>query len=473
MKIYDISEYGAVGDGKTDNHVVIQKAIDLCSEQGGGIVRIPGGSVFMTGPFDLKSYVNLHVESGARLLANPDEKVYTKSAFRENFGEGSIWIGGEDAVNVSITGKGTIDGNGVSFMGKEEKSAFQLKPFTDVDPRPHLFTPIHFTNLSIKDVTFADAAYWCLHLVGCDDVSIEGVRILNNLKVRNSDGIDPDHSRNVRITNCYIESADDCICFKTRREYAEYGPTENITVTNCILKSTSCSIKLGSENMDAIRNIAVSNCIIAGSNRGIGIQNRDEGIIENVMFSNIVIEGRLFDDVWWGKAEPIYITSYKRENTASKDAGWRFAEGQEEGETGKVRNIFFSNIICNSENGVFVGGDAEKVENIRFHDVQLKISRKTQYPCGLYDLRPSKKGIIAAPTSGFHILRSRDVWINNCSLSWGSKRDELFGSAVSAENVDGLTISGFSGKAAFPDRDEEVVIVNCDKLKGDHPSISK
>ena len=105
MKIYDITEYGALGDGKTDNHVAIQNAIDLCSEQGGGIVRIPGGSIFMTGPFELKSYVNFHVESGARLLANPDEKVYTKSAFRENLGEGSIWIGGEDAVNVSISGK--------------------------------------------------------------------------------------------------------------------------------------------------------------------------------------------------------------------------------------------------------------------------------------------------------------------------------------------------------------------------------
>ena len=313
MKIYDITDFGAVGDGRTDNSAAIQESIDQCSANGGGIVRIPGGSVFMTGPFDLKSYVNLHVESGARLLANPDESVYTKSAFRENFKEGSIWIGGEYADKVSISGKGTIDGNGVAFMGEERKSAYDLKPFTEKDPRPHVFTPIGFTNLTIKEVTFSNAAYWCLHLVGCDDVSIEGIRILNDLKIRNSDGIDPDHTRNVRITNCYIESADDCICLKTRREYAEFGPTENITVSNCILKSTSCSIKLGSENMDAIRNIVVSNCIIEGSNRGIGIQNRDEGIIENVMFSNIVIECRLFDDVWWGKAEPFYITSYERE----------------------------------------------------------------------------------------------------------------------------------------------------------------
>lgn len=470
MKIYDITDFGAIGDGVTDNRVAIQKAIDQCSEHGGGIVRIPGGSVFMAGPISLRSYVNFHVESGARLLANPDERVYSKSAFRENFKEGSIWIGGEDAEKVSITGKGTIDGNGVAFMGKEQKAAYELKPFTEVDPRPHVFTPIRFTNLTIKDVTFSNAAYWCLHLVGCEDVSIEGIRILNDLKIRNSDGIDPDHSRNVRINNCYIESADDCICLKTRREYADLGPTENITISNCILKSTSCSIKLGSENVDAIRNIVVNNCIIEGSNRGIGIQNRDEGIIENVMFSNIVIEGRLFDDVWWGKAEPIYITSFKRENADNKDAKWRFAEGQQEGETGNVRNILFSNIVCNSENGVFVGGDPGKVKNIRFHDVQLKIERKTGYPCGLYDLRPSKRGIISAETAGFYILESSEVWIHNCSLKWGGSRDRRFGQAIYAEHVTGLKISGFSGSAAYPEAGNGVTILNCRNVVTDLPA---
>jgi polygalacturonase len=473
MKVYDITNFGAIGDGVTDNSAAIQEAIDTCSKKGGGIVRIPGGSVFMSGPFDLKSFVNLHVESGARLLANPDESVYTRSAFRENFKEGSIWIGGENAEKVSISGKGTIDGNGIAFMGKEQKAVYELKPCTDIDPRPHVFTPVNFTNLTIKEVTFSNAAYWCLHLVGCKDVSIEGIRILNNLKIRNSDGIDPDHCRNVRINNCYIESADDCICLKTRREYAEFGPTENIAISNCILKSTSCSIKLGSENVDSIRNIVVSNCIIEGSNRGIGIQNRDEGIIENVMFSNIVIEGRLFDDVWWGKAEPIYITSYKRENLDNKDARWRFAEGQQEGETGKVRNIVFSNIICKSENGVFVGGDEGKVKNIRFHDIQLEIAKTTSYPGGKYDLRPSKKGIISTKTAGFCILRSSEVRIHNSNVKWDRNKKPYFGNGIYAEDVSGLVITGFSGDAAFPDQEEAIRISNCENVISDHHSLSK
>jgi len=328
MALYDITDFGAIGDGLTDNAPAIQKTINSCSENGGGTVLVPSGKVFMAGPFDLKSNINLYLEGNAKILANPDEMVYTKSAFKANYGEGSIWIGGENATNVTISGTGTLDGNGVAFMGPEEKAAYALKTFDTFDRRPHLFTPVNFKNLVIRDVTFKDSAYWCIHLVGCNDVTIDGIKIYNNLKIRNSDGIDPDHSKNVRISNCYIESGDDCICPKTRREYEEFGPTENITVTNCIMKSTSCSIKLGSENMDAIRNVLFSNCIIRSSNRAIGIQNRDEGIVENVMFENIIIEGRLFDDVWWGKAEPIYVTAYKRQPGNARDANWRFAKGQ-------------------------------------------------------------------------------------------------------------------------------------------------
>ena len=163
--------------------------------------------------------------AGSVLLANPDVSVYQKSAFRENLGEGTIWIGGEQAENVTISGKGTIDGNGRAFMGPEEKAAFVLKPFSVIDPRPHVLTLVKIRNLLIRDVTFKNSAYWCVHIVGCDDVRIEGVTILNHLKIRNGDGIDIDHSRNVRITNCTIESGDDCICLKTRREYEDCGPT--------------------------------------------------------------------------------------------------------------------------------------------------------------------------------------------------------------------------------------------------------
>jgi polygalacturonase len=466
MATYNIVDFGATGDGTADNAPAIQKAIDTCFENGGGTVLIPSGKIFMAGPFDLKSNVNLFLEGNAKILANPDEMVYTQSAFKDNYGEGSIWIGGADATNVTISGTGTLDGNGEAFMGPEEKAAYVLKDFDTFDRRPHLFTPVNFRNLVIRDVTFKNSAYWCIHLVGCNDIAIDGIKIYNNLKIRNSDGIDPDHSKNVRISNCYIESGDDCICPKTRREYEEYGPTENITVTNCIMKSTSCSVKLGSENMDAIRNVVFSNCIIQSSNRAIGIQNRDEGVVENVLFENIIIESRLFDDVWWGKAEPIYITAYKRQPGNARDANWRFAEGQTIGKVGEIRNILFTNITAKSENGVFVGGEKGKIKDIRFRGINLEIEKTTRYKGGQYDLRPSDtEGIKITDTSGFYFENAEDIHLGTCKIKWGKQKADYFGHALYASEVDKLQIEGFEGESAFPGKKVDKVIKNCSQVE--------
>lgn len=465
LSIYNIASFGAVADAKTDNAKSIQAAIDRCTTNGGGIVLVPEGT-FVSGPFQLKSNVNLHVTPKGCILANPDESVYTESAFRENQGEGSIWIGGKDAENVTLSGSGVIDGNGVAFMGPEEPAAYVLKPFVGFDRRPHLFTPIHFTKLKIRDLTFRNSAYWCLHLVGCDQVDIEHVTILNNRKIRNSDGIDPDHSKNVRIRNCYIESGDDCVCPKTRREYEEYGPSENITVSNCIFKSSSCSVKLGSENMDAIRNARFSDCQILDSNRGIGIQHRDEGIVENIVFENITVRGSLFDDVWWGKAEPIYVTAYKRQPGNSKDANWRFAKGQTVGKVGYVRNIVFRNIVAESENGIFVGGEPGKISDLRFENVQLTINRTSDKKGGFYDLRPSDTvGMLEAGVSCFYLDGATNVNLKNCSVKWGTSKASWFGPVLTSKNVRGLNVTQLSGEAAFPSTGKRLILENCPDAK--------
>src|SRR5690606_15418476 len=131
----------------------------------------------------------MHLQGGAKILANPYEAVYTKSAFRENPCEGTIWIGGAHIENFSITGTGEIDGNGISFMGEEEEDAYILKPFQVLDPRPHVLTIIDGKNIRIRDLRIGNSAYWTIHLVGCNDVVISGITLLNSLKVRNSDGI--------------------------------------------------------------------------------------------------------------------------------------------------------------------------------------------------------------------------------------------------------------------------------------------
>ena len=191
----------------------------------------------------------------------------------------------------------------------------------------------------------------------------------------NCDGIDPDHCQNVRIANCHIECADDCIVFKNTAAAMQYGPCENIVVSNCTMISTSAAIKFGSESEALFRNILIENCIISRSNRGISLQLRDPGSIENVVFQNISISTRLFKNMFWGQAEPIAITVLAR---------------KPETQVGHIRNIRFSNIFCEAENGILIYGEQPGlIENIRFDGVNLHLRPATDYAMGIHDLRPT------------------------------------------------------------------------------------
>ena len=213
-------------------------------------------------------------------------------------------------------------------------------------------------------------------MVGCQDVQIDGIRILNNLRLANCDGIDPDHCKNVRISNCHIECADDCIVFKNTAGALQYGPCENIVVTNCTLISTSAAIKFGTESEAPFRNISIQNCNISRSNRGISLQLRDCGCIENVTFFNINIGTRLFSrEHWWGAAEPIAITALKR---------------KEDTQIGYIRNIRFQNINCSGENGILIYGDEScNISDIHFEGISLELHKETDWPGKYHDLRPT------------------------------------------------------------------------------------
>lgn len=440
--VYDIEDYGASASEGVDNAVAIQEAIDACSEAGGGVVRVPAGKTYMCGPLHLKSNIDLRLEPNSKLLANPDESIYRESAFLANEGEGMMWISGKDIENVSITGQGMLDGNGIAFMGAELDDSYELKPVTTFDPRPHVLTLVNVDRLQIRDVTIGNSAYWTIHLIGCNDASIIGATVLNSLKVRNSDGIDIDHSTNVRISNCHIESGDDCICLKNRREYEAYGSCHDIAVENCTMVSRSCAIKIGSENMDTIKNVLFNNCIIKNSNRGIGIQNRDEGVVTDVIFSNMIVDCGFYSDVWWGKSEPIYVTSYPRAVGNHKDAGWRFPKGATEGRCGEVSRIWFVNVKCTTENGVFVGGDTpDKVNNIHFENVDLRFVRTSPYPGGVYDKRPCLgEGFVNDGTYAFYVDQATDIYIKDCAYATTADARPVMG-LVKPIDVTNLVVS--------------------------------
>jgi hypothetical protein len=208
--------------------------------------------------------------------------------------------------------------------------------------------------------------------------------------------------------------------------------------------------------MDAMRNIIFDACIIRASNRGLGIQNRDEGCIEDVIFSNCIVESRLFADVWWGKAEPIYITAFKR----APNTPYRFQDGKTEGKIGKVRRIRFSNILCNGESGVFVSGCPDsRIEDVVFDQVRVAVDKTPAYPSGVYDRRPCDvDGIIVRPTAGFYLNEADGIVLRDCRVVWGEHRPEYYGCAVQAHDVTQLEIENLKGTAAQPDRDAPISI---------------
>lgn len=437
MILFHPEDFGAKANGKANDKEAIQKAIDMAYENGGGTVVLSSGKVYYSDSIQLKKNVELHLQKGARLKATSDINGYIrpcnmindpKTALIGNPVTGKpsfVFIYGYEADGCSITGEGTIDANGHSFV--ERKDRYYVTG--NFYPRPTVIYIEKSNNISFKDVTIVDAPFWTLHPAGCDDVLISEIRILNDLDVANSDGIDPDHCTNVRILGCHIECADDCICLKTSKGNAEYGPCENIIIANCTLISTSAAIKIGTEGVGNFKNVIVDNCIISKSNRGLSIQIRDGGNVENVTYSNCIIETRRFCPDWWGTAEPIVITTFNRdENTKS----------------GKIKNIRFRNITCHGENGVLIHGNEENtIENITFENVSVTMDKQTKWESGLYDLRPCLQyGVERIKNAGFYIRYAKDVTIEKSNVIW-KNRCEDYSTAIDAEFVDNLEMIRF------------------------------
>ena len=442
MKEYNPLTYGAKGDGMTNDTAAVQNAIDECAVNGGGRVTLESGCVFYCNSIHLKPFVDLHICKGAVLKATSDIDGYYRPNLKINdpktalignpvTGKPSfVFIYAFEADCCSISGEGLIDANGHSFVKRKDKYYVT----GDFYPRPTVIYIEKSNHITLRDFTVKDAPFWTLHPAGCDDVRIDSLRILNDLDVANSDGIDPDHCSNVRITNCHIECADDCICLKTSKGNAEYGPCENIIISGCTLVSTSAAVKIGTEGVGDFRNIIVSNCVIIRSNRGLSIQIRDGGNVENVSYSDIIIETRRFCPDWWGTAEPIVITTFNRdENTKS----------------GKIKNIRFFNITAKGENGVLIHGTEEnRIENVRFENCSITLSKTSKWPCGLYDLRPGLgREVEQNKNAGFFIRYADGVTIEKTCVNWQNVCDD-YSFAADAEHVDRLALVKFSARAA-------------------------
>ena len=194
--------------------------------------------------------------------------------------------------------------------------------------------------------------------------------------------------------------------------------------------------------MDSIYRVLFDNCIITDSNRGIGIQNRDEGTVSDVTFSNMIVDCHLYSDVWWGKSEPIYVTSYPRAVGNHKDAGWRFPKGATKGASGEVSDIRFLNISCKTENGIYLGCDSlGKVNDIIFDNVTLDLVKTSPFEGGVYDRRPCEgEGFVEAPVYGIYADNVSDIEVRNFKVKDSSFPSESFGGDFKWQNCSDIRI---------------------------------
>ena len=442
MPDYNILEYGARGDGQTNDVEAIQAAINACHSAGGGRVIVPAGRVFLTGTISLLSNVELHLERGSTLLGSPRWADYhvrlAVGALSGGTVSGekpalSMLITAENAENAAITGGGAIDGNGRAFILRDLGYIYQMK-----EERPFTLFLRGCRNLTLRDVVIRDAALWTVRLSGCEDVLIHGIHILNDLKLPNNDGIDLDRCRSVRISDCNIVSGDDCICLKCCQETDGMGGCENITVTGCTLTSTSSALILGAEVREPIRNVIFDACVIRSSHRGLAVHLNEESDIENVLFSNMIVETRYFHDKWWGRGEPIYITAFP----------WTAYHG-----IGRVRHVRFKNILARSENGVYIHAfQPGLIDDILLEDVRVELAKWSRWPAGQADIRPCPgEGILQQPTSGFFVKNAGRVVLRNCEVAWTPGLPEVYHHALEAHAVDDLVLENFRGTAARPD----------------------
>ncbi len=434
----NVLHYGVRACKDSNSTESIQRAIDDCHHSGGGTLFFPSGE-YMAGQLYLKSNVSFFFEANATLYAsrNPDH-------YRKRSGDYSAdnqaalpnelaLFYGDSVHHIGFYGKGRIHGQAERiweplrkvdlFIEKEtenaRKAGIPMERFYVTEPKARLVFINNASHITFRDITLEESPDWTLHLGNTDNAVIDGITILSSLDAGvNSDGIDIDGCRNVRIANCHIATGDDAICLKSTVWRGNYHPCENIVVNNCTLISTSTALKIGTETHGDFRNIIFSNCTVRNSNRGISIVVRDGATVENVLFSNLLIECNRKPFFWWGNGEPICIVLLKR-NSDSR--------------LGTIRNIRVSNVIARGQGTSLISGyEGKPLENIVLDNLQLLMQAE-----GLPDKRA---------TDVLQLERITGINLRHVNLGWDSSQgsEPLWRAALLARKVKDLHLQWFT-----------------------------
>jgi len=415
---FNISKFGAIANGQALNTNSINQAIVTCSAAGGGVVLIPPG-YWLTGPIELKSNVNLHLEENALLQFTSDFSQY--KIIEGNYegmpcARNQSPIMGTNLENIAITGFGTIDGNGdvwrlvgrdkltegewqrkVSSGGllsddgktwfpteKTKKAHLEKRPtaltagkklsdFEDIKDylRPNLVVFANCSKVLLEGVTFQNSPAWNIHPLMCTDLTLRNIVIKNPDYAQNGDGADVESCKNVLIEGCVFDVGDDAICIKSGKD--EEGrkrnrPTENVLIRNNKVYSGHGGFVVGSEMSGGARNIFVTDCSFMGTDKGIRFKTtRGRGgvvekiYIRNINMVNIIDEAIFFDMYYWTKAPADNQTQVIPKVSL---------------ETPQFKDIEIDNVICNGANiGVFIRGLPEMaIKNIKMQNLFLKVN---------------------------------------------------------------------------------------------------
>lgn len=455
-KSYNITAYGAVADGKTNNTSAIQQAINEASANGGGRVVVPAGK-FVTGVITIKSNVDLHVEKDAILLG---------SAIRADYGEGkaSPLIISNNQHHIAITGQGTIDGQGGDLIkniyvrlnaGTLRDAEWKtLNPWHQLRPeegnRPKLIEFKNCDSIQIKNITIKNGLCWIQNYKNCSNMVIDSIKV-ESVTYLNNDGIDLVDCKNVKLTNSFFNAADDGICLKSEDRN---GACENIYVANCRVRSSASAVKFGTASHGAFKKITIRNISVYDTYRSaIAIETVDGATLEDIDIRDITATntgnalvirlGHRNQKAPAGILRRIYIGNIKVDvPTGKPDAGYTM-EGPL---VTTPHNVFPSSIT---------GIPGNRVEDVTLENITINYeggAKKEQAYFGIDTLEKVPEKIASypefsmfgeLPAWGFYIRHANGIKIKNMVLTC---KGTDYRPAFIADDVKGLSLTGLNIK---------------------------
>jgi polygalacturonase len=481
-----ITKYGAKADGISLNTKSINAAINDCNNKGGGVVVIPTG-LWLTGPIELKSNVNLHLQKNALLQFTKDLSQYKLVAGNwEGLAQmrNQSPLSATKAENIAITGFGIIDGNGDAWrmvkkdkltetqwkklvasggvLSDDEKTWYpseksvkgsKLKNPGEITPdktsefyesvkdflRPNLLVFTSCKKVLLEGVTFQNSPAWCLHPLMCEDLTVRNVYAKNPWYAQNGDGIDVESCKNVLIENSTFDVGDDGICIKSGRDEAgrKRGmPTENLICRNNIVYHAHGGFVIGSEMSGGARNLFVENCTFIGTDIGLRFKTTRGrgGVVENIFINNIsmkdIVGEAILFDMYYAAQDPVPLAGEKREPPKVETLPVTKA-------TPQFRNFYVKNVVCNgAEKAIFVRGLPEmNVKNVVMENMVIQSNKGLDMTEGSDIVLKNVNLITKDINPVMNIHNSRNIVLNKISFT---NADLLLN--VSGEKSSGIAV---------------------------------